>query len=108
MIGEPDGILEMHDLWEDEQYQPAREMSILRTWNVREGVDETPIPVATPPVLVVSQPGVRSVPDEPTVLPTKGVSEPAIVSNVGDIESTICGYSWDCGTALRTARCESR
>ena len=98
MIGEPDGILEMFDLREDEQHQQAREMSILRTWNVREGIDETPIPVATPPVSVVSQPVVRSVSDEPAA---------AIQSNQGSLEALIRSYDWDNETALRIARCES-
>ena len=93
MIGEPDGILEMHDLWEDEQYQPAREMSILRTWNVREGIDETPTPLATPtPVPDMSGLGNTPVPELRPERP---------------VEALIRSYDWDDETALRIAGCES-
>jgi len=81
-----DDILEMPELRETEQYQPAHEMSILRTWNVREAVDETPTPLVAP----------ESLPDMP---------EPRMEQLVP--EALIRSYDWDDETALRIARCES-
>jgi len=58
MIGEPDGILEVHDLRETEQYQPAHEVSRLRAQGLREGIlGATPAPLVAPPsVPVVPEP----------------------------------------------------
>ena len=51
-------VLEMPELREAEQHQPAHEMSILRTWNVREAVDATTPMVAPTPVPSVPEPSV--------------------------------------------------
>ena len=89
-VGERDDVLEVPRLQGADHEQQAREMSILRTWNVREGVDATPTPLA-PPAPLPDVPAKWVVPD----------TEPRTV------EALICSYSWDCDTALRIARCES-
>ena len=89
-VGGNDDVLEVPRLQGADHEQQAREMSRLRTWNVREGLDETHTPLVTPTPL----------PDVPPswVVPD---TEPRTV------EAVICSYSWDCDTAVRIARCES-
>ena len=45
-------VLEMPVVRKDQQYQPAHEMSLLRTWGVREDLDAPPPPLATPTPIV--------------------------------------------------------
>ena len=94
-VGERDDVLEVPRLQGADHEQQAREMSILRTWNVREGVDATPTPLA-PPAPLPDVPAKWVVPD----------TEPRTGGGDG-VEALIRSYDWDADTALRIAGCES-
>lgn len=46
-------------------------------------------------------------PSSTTTTPPPVTQQPPVVVPHGDLEALICSHSWDCGTALRVARCES-
>jgi len=102
--------VEMPQMRQEERPVSAREMSRLRTWGVREGVDETTPLVASAlvaegtPSPVGADVDVRE-PDASQLV--VGEVEVRVVDVPTTIEALIRALDWDDETALRIARCES-
>lgn len=80
--------------------EAALDVSLKTIWEYGAAVWRATQEAAATPTVVV--PELR---DDPRV--GDGVGRSVGGDGYGDIEALICSYAWDCGTALRIARCES-